>query len=741
MSYFDEALMRSKIDACLQKVRMVADKDRASQIHSAYEVPHQYVDKFLLADTITNTMCASLVHCFSLIGLSRETLKSLKSWGAEKTVTLSFRYNRKTTFLREQEREVESPTRVQETSETSGTSTISVVTKVKEYVFLEEQIHQLVAFSGVGDDAEEFFTVLDRSGSTERTSTYRSENSESTRNHDLDLSWLLIVLSEETNVALFAIDRSHVDCFTPAQNRDIEEATKFGRRLRDFGSNLYNLIGQWKAIQRNGKFVVSSSSADYSPVVPLFEASNELGAAPMSSEVINALLSEYQKHLVRICAEAETAALSLHEAASTTPALFGPDEAKLQRAMYAVYDNCHSYLLSIDFLENMIRKQLVAAIGKTVSAQDFAQYMTFHNRKVFKEAYQPQPFSYAVRRSPVHSPEGQIQIETVNVTPAEPIYTVSQHVENAPHMEFALNATTTVQFGGERHLHGWMEHRFSGQAMPQLKLVAEARQFSSYIVLIGRIASATLFQPKHGFIIPTAKEFKDAISSLSSEQQRFAKAFRSMQLESTLFGVCVIQIKPQLEKYQIPTDLLSYQGQGQQEGGGEAELTAVKGHAQALQEVLLSAKEEEVAEAELQRGLKRSREEEEDEMEESDGDEEQEEGEGEGRDGDGRDVRFFARFSKGGNAPRKTVATARASSGGKAPTESSKRRKDGSCFKSRMPSPPIQPSAKKHVTCISADLVHQLSIEPEQSSRALDFTAYPTKLEEMYTQYDPDSSL
>ncbi len=48
--------------------------------------------------------------------------------------------------------------------------------------------------------------------------------------------------------------------------------------------------------------------------------------------------------------------------------------------------------------------------------------------------------------------------------------------------------------------------------------------------------------------IPTPKEFKDAISSLSPEQQDFCKAFRGMQLESTLFGVAVIQIQPQLEK-------------------------------------------------------------------------------------------------------------------------------------------------------------------------------------------------
>jgi len=85
--------------------------------------------------------------------------------------------------------------------------------------------------------------------------------------------------------------------------------------------------------------------------------------------------------------------------------------------------------------------------------------------------------------------------------------------------------------------------------------------------------------------LPSVKEFKDAIQSLSPEQQRFAKAYRSMQLESSVFGVCVIQIKPQLEallglpedslakeikltedlmelfvEYQIPSDLLSYDG-------------------------------------------------------------------------------------------------------------------------------------------------------------------------------------
>ena len=131
------------------------------------------------------------------------------------------------------------------------------------------------------------------------------------------------------------------------------------------------------------------------------------------------------------------------------------------------------------------------------------------------------------------------------------------------------------------------------------------------IVLVGRVVSSTTFDPKQAFIvqnkagaqradetlsfasghvedelsiglelstIPTARdsrarasrvrtslpcsgeltpffcasfpseEFRDAIESLSPEQQRFAKAIRSMQLESTLFGLVIVHIKPQLEK-------------------------------------------------------------------------------------------------------------------------------------------------------------------------------------------------
>eukprot|EP00971_Amphidinium_carterae_P225034 4463973-Amphidinium_carterae.1 len=164
------------------------------------------------------------------------------------------------------------------------------------------------------------------------------------------------------------------------------------------------------------------------------------------------------------------------------------------------------------------------------------------------------------------------------------------------------------------------------------------------IVLVGRIASATSFDPKYAAIvqnkdelripldvstIPTPKEFADAIESLSPQQQDFAKAFRKMQLESTLFGILVIQIKPQLEKvlnlppdsltkeikltqdlmqlfikYQIPSDLCSFDdaadGFSMVEASAADRVSAVKASVAAMNEMIAQSKQEELQDARKQ---------------------------------------------------------------------------------------------------------------------------------------------
>jgi hypothetical protein len=146
----------------------------------------------------------------------------------------------------------------------------------------------------------------------------------------------------------------------------------------------------------------------------------------------------------------------------------------------------------------------------------------------------------------------------------------------------------------------------------------------------------TLFAPEHAIIIrnkaeaiiplllttiPTPKEFQDAIESLSPEQQAFAKSFRAMQLESTLFAVCILQIKPQLERllnlpvdaltkeielserilslfmtYQIPSDQLSFDGEP--DTHLDEKLARVRDNVAKIESIVSSLKQEQLRELE-----------------------------------------------------------------------------------------------------------------------------------------------
>merc|ERR1719240_2096352 len=238
----------------------------------------------------------------------------------------------------------------------------------------------------------------------------------------------------------------------------------------------------------------------------------------------------------------------------------------------------------------------------------------------------PRGFCHAIRR-PNAYPEGTISIEVAGST-ALPVKCISAHrVSDGspssvfPPIKFPLSAAADLTFYGDQYLHSFVQHKFARGGAGKLQLAARARQFSSFVLLIGKLSGPGSFDPESAIIIknkddliipllletiPTPKEFRDAIESLSPEQQAFCKSFRSMQLASTLFGVLVIQIKPALERllnlpddsltkeirltqdlmelfieHQIPSDLISYGAAGADaaaEGHTPAEKLAAEGH-------------------------------------------------------------------------------------------------------------------------------------------------------------------
>jgi len=282
----------------------------------------------------------------------------------------------------------------------------------------------------------------------------------------------------------------------------------------------------------------------------------------------------------------------------------------------------------------MLGAQLASALGKAVTAKDFADFMSIHSRKMFKPEFAPKPFVRSVRL-PGRDPEGTVSLLAPNGE--EVMTTTASRVNVSTPMFIPINAASRLEFYGDRHVHGMIQHAFGKGAGASggrgLSLEARAKRFSAFVIVVGTLRDGGELDPKAALIvqdkdeailalvtetIPTAGEFRDAIESLSPEQQRFARAIRSLQLASTLFAFAVIQIKPQLERvlnlgegaltkeikltrtvmellgeYQIPSDMISFSGD---EAASNADRVAsVRESAEGLQKMISDEKAAELA--------------------------------------------------------------------------------------------------------------------------------------------------
>ncbi|EOD29722.1 hypothetical protein EMIHUDRAFT_442710, partial [Emiliania huxleyi CCMP1516] len=525
---------------------------------------------------------------------------------------------------------------------------------------------------------------------------------------EVPITWLLQQvklpggLVGAAHVLSFKIDRDAEGCRTPRRNPQVEAALHAARELCAWSKRVCQFMNQrifskaerCAKVQahtgRDGFLALIASTHQPSelfvPVLPLFEAraaeeeadaaggdgdggdgdgtlvSVTAAAAEAASTPvlrigdINAMLAEQRRAL-----EAKWATLADACPPADDGSLLSPVELKLSIAVKHLDDCCSQLSQGVDYIEAMLKKQLLDAVGRLVTPADFQRYMDFHGQRLFKPEYAPKPFCFAVRR-PDHYPEGTLTIEHLSpdrsrgaIHTSGAIHTICRRVaEPVAPMSFALDAATRVSFTGERFVHAYVAHQFgdppspppsppppnwrsppapcTGSGASVLMLGARARQFSSFMLLLGRMGPAGTFEQKHALILqnkdavdiplmlealPSATEFRDAISSLSPEQQRFAKAYRAMQLEGSVFGILVIQLKPQLEallklphdaltkeialtqqlldlfiQYQIPSDLLTYAGPAS--ASPEEKLEAVRGHVAAIYKMVEAAKEGEL---------------------------------------------------------------------------------------------------------------------------------------------------
>jgi len=157
------------------------------------------------------------------------------------------------------------------------------------------------------------------------------------------------------------------------------------------------------------------------PVLPLLESPVEqsrkvlisLGKQRDNEEMSPLLpIEDINKFLSEQCRSLNSALKKLEDSfpPSSAQTLISAAEASLVLLSHHIGSIAEHYCNGVGYIEEMLRSQLVSAIGKEIQSEDFTEFILFHNRKLFKNEFAPKPFCHAIRR-PEHYPDGVFCME------------------------------------------------------------------------------------------------------------------------------------------------------------------------------------------------------------------------------------------------------------------------------------------------------------------------------------------
>jgi hypothetical protein len=445
-------------------------------------------------------------------------------------------------FVRESELDVESPTATtiisttntdgQDASSSSHVFSISdkIVTKVPQYVWKLQIEYELFAFTGT-DPRKDKMILQSRKASQEIITAVKKPpqvDASTVSSQDLNLSWFLASIDPQTMKFRFSIDRERDSCRTPRRNEEVDAALLFFSRMRVWASQVSIYLDHLFAVSlqhQNLDFAsFKNTSKLFVPFAPLFLSpttetapdnaivtSSDPALAAVSADVktsdaivpvgfINSFLWEQKRSI----SEQLAFLVQLAPPTGAGSGITTLAEASLALLSQHLMDIGLLFRKSVDYIEKMLLDQLEAAIGKNLTPASFTQYMHFHQMRLFAPSFRPKPFCHAIRR-PGHYPEGLISICPSQATEAPILSHVRKlTADEVSPMSISLNAATQLVVHGDTYLHTTVQHKFASSPAERLSLIARARQFSSFILLVGRIASSDQFDPCAAILIQNA---------------------------------------------------------------------------------------------------------------------------------------------------------------------------------------------------------------------------------------------
>ena len=403
--------------------------------------------------------------------------------------------------------------------------------QVTEFHYGVELEWSLSIYSGTSVDKR---TVLASNKSSSVIVTRAKESSRlriSPQSYELPFTWLLKQVNPDDMASRFKVDTSRESTKTPRRNDDVDKAIEFSSRLNswvdqilsDLEQNLARIEGQHdpalpkdRVSSRSSYIFDNSIDPIFNPILPLMEDRPER-SSETEDEVVPACLikitrqsdedNTYRNVLLSssdLTKLTNEHARSLQERLVTCARAFDANEyiitTTAEIELGAVLRNLRSlsiqYGETMNYVESMMDRQLVAAIGKRLTQDDLETYVRYHDARLLSPA--PKQFSLSIRQ-PEHYPAGLVSIETADGK-HDCIHSHSRQVNFGSTLNVALNSATKVQLSGCQYLHGWMNHRF-GENKKNHQLVARARQFSAFILVIGTMVDGATLDPKDAIII------------------------------------------------------------------------------------------------------------------------------------------------------------------------------------------------------------------------------------------------
>lgn len=552
---------------------------------------HTYNDLFVIVEQITRIQ-HKLLHTLFREFIPENHWKTIISWAKQqKTVCMRIDMKEKSTFIRKEAKYIR-----QTETFVEGFKQIFTEQKKIHYYWDHEVTYVLSLFKGTYiDEKIQLFSCTKNMESV----TFSEYNPRKAENiiEPIDIlldDFLMKYFTNEGEIIEFEIKENTE---TPNKNIYLEQELIFLNKLLTWNNELIENFERITNTLFNFKTVcVDSTLPNYSYPIVMINKDDESKKFQFLSkneefEINKDFIEFLQSHFMKI--------QKIDDNFKFT---------KFLAIIVLFSSNLQNYFDNLEYIHEIQHDNLIHALGRHVNIEDMNDLMNFHYRSFFKNEFQPKSFSYTIKSSDIDDSEGEISIlpeyNQDNTNLPCVIKTFVKKISSNTIMKINLTPSIQISMNSSKYCHGWINEQFSTFNKPSVisnyKLIGRSKQFSSYILILGNVLSNDHIECKHAILLrnnteiiipllmeslPSAKAFKEAISSLSLEQQEFANAYRSMQLAGSLFIVCFLPVQPQIEKilnlppfsltkelelmenilnilqkYQISSDLLSYNG-------------------------------------------------------------------------------------------------------------------------------------------------------------------------------------